>query len=339
MKTDSQELAIAGLVRAHYERNDKEFERIIDHVLSEAKTSSPQLVAQINQLMARVNSGLPLSSDDIKIPQDAQAFFQAKSTHDTLADMALDSATSRGLSRVLLAHANKAKLLMYGLTPARRLLFHGPPGTGKTMAAAVMAKELGLPMFTVNTEAMIDSHLGGTGQNLKKVFSFISTTNAVFLIDEFDSIATSRQDTSSGSGGDVKEMKRVLTSLLVFMESHEPRGLLVCATNLPEVLDGAVMRRFDDIVMFSQPSIQDKLRLIQKVMNLFPSDMCEAGFFSQQPLSPLKLDHIAATPSHALVKLYAQRYAQHVVINDRIVSWSAINKAFGVYNEGNSFEG
>jgi SpoVK/Ycf46/Vps4 family AAA+-type ATPase len=139
-------------------------------------------------------------------------------------------------------------LLQEGLAPARMLLFCGAPGVGKTLAAHWIAKQLNLPLLTLNLATVMSSFLGKTGNNVRAVFEHASQTPCVLLLDEFDAIAKRRDDDT-----DVGELKRLVNVLLQSLDDWPPNSLLIAATNHGDLLDPAVWRRFDRILNFQKP--------------------------------------------------------------------------------------
>jgi SpoVK/Ycf46/Vps4 family AAA+-type ATPase len=97
-------------------------------------------------------------------------------------------------------------------------------------------------------DSLISSYLGETAGNVRKIFEFAQKQPCVLFLDEFDALARSREDT-----GEHNELRRVVNSLLLFIDRIQPRGFLVAATNLDKSLDPAVWRRFDEVVWFDKP--------------------------------------------------------------------------------------
>ena len=129
-----------------------------------------------------------------------------------------------------------------------KLLFCGPPGCGKTLCTEIFAGELGLPLFVVKIDRLISSYLGETATNVRKIFEFARKQPCVLFFDEFDALARSRDD-----NGEHNELRRVVNSLLIFIDRIKPKGFLVAATNLDQSLDPAVWRRFDEVIWFEKP--------------------------------------------------------------------------------------
>ncbi|MFN3242518.1 MAG: AAA family ATPase [Planctomycetota bacterium] len=138
-----------------------------------------------------------------------------------------------------------------GLSPSKSALFTGPPGVGKTLGARWLARELGLPLLTLDLSAVMSSFLGRTGNNLRFVLDYAKGMECVLLLDELDAIAKRRDDDS-----EVGELKRLVTVLLQEVDDWPPNGLLVAATNHPNLLDPAIWRRFEMVVEFPLPDEQ-----------------------------------------------------------------------------------
>lgn len=168
------------------------------------------------------------------------------------------------LQRVLLEQMQSHKLLAHNLSPRRKLLLSGPPGTGKTMTASALAGELKLPLFTIRLEGVITKFMGESAQKLRTIFDAISKTRGVYLFDEFDAFGAKRT-----SGNDVGEIRRVLNSFLQLLEQDRSQSLIIAATNHPELLDRALYRRFDDVLEYSLPEASDVERLLRSRLQEF----------------------------------------------------------------------
>lgn len=167
-----------------------------------------------------------------------------------LPDMILPDAIRSHLERVLSEQRQQQNLRDHGLHPRRKLLLIGPPGSGKTMTAAVLAGELHLPLFTIVLDGLITKFMGETAAKLRLVFDAMQATRGVYFFDEFDAIGARR-----GERQDVGEIRRVLNSFLQFLEQDESQGLILAATNHPELLDKALFRRFDGVIEYSVPDV------------------------------------------------------------------------------------
>jgi SpoVK/Ycf46/Vps4 family AAA+-type ATPase len=143
----------------------------------------------------------------------------------------------------------EALLSREGLMPTRSLLFTGRPGVGKTLAAKWLAREIGKPLMTLDLSAVMSSFLGKTGANVRHVLDYAKSTDCILFLDELDAIAKRRDDLT-----EIGELKRLVTVLLQEIDDWPATGLLLAATNHPDLLDPAIWRRFDAVVEFPMPS-------------------------------------------------------------------------------------
>jgi SpoVK/Ycf46/Vps4 family AAA+-type ATPase len=178
--------------------------------------------------------------------------------------MALSETLSGRLERVIREQRQRERLRSHGFSPLRKLLLIGPPGTGKTMTASVLAGELGLPLFTVQLDGLITKFMGETAAKLRLVFEAIAETRGVYLFDEFDALGSQR-----GTGNDVGEIRRVLNSFLQLLELDDSDSLVTAATNHVGLLDQALFRRFDAVFEYELPTpaiaaevMKDRLALL-----------------------------------------------------------------------------
>jgi len=152
----------------------------------------------------------------------------------------------------LIEEQNRADLLRsYGLEPRSRILLVGPPGNGKTSLAEALATHLMYPLLVIRYENLIGRYLGETASRLQKVFSYVKTRNCVLFFDEFDTIGKERGDTK-----ETGEIKRVVSSLLLQMDSLPSYVVVITASNHPELLDRAVWRRFQLRLELKPPDVK-----------------------------------------------------------------------------------
>lgn len=157
----------------------------------------------------------------------------------TMQSLFLENATHQVFRELIEEQQRKDILRSYGLEPRHRVLLSGPPGNGKTSVAEAIATELLVPLFVVRYEAVIGSFLGETSSRLKRLFDFVRTHQCVLFFDEFDTLGKERGDTH-----ETGEIKRVVSSLLLQIDSLPSHVVVVTATNHAELLDRAVWRRF-----------------------------------------------------------------------------------------------
>jgi SpoVK/Ycf46/Vps4 family AAA+-type ATPase len=164
-------------------------------------------------------------------------------------DLILPMDTRLKLESIILEQKAKDKLYRHGFTPKRKILLIGTPGSGKTMTASVLAGELGLPLIKISYGTLFSSFLGETGKKLQAIFEEMTCTKGLYFFDEFDAIGSQRS-----GGQDVGEIRRVLNLFLIHLENDQSESLIVAATNLPELLDYALFRRFDDVIEYALPT-------------------------------------------------------------------------------------
>ena len=157
-------------------------------------------------------------------------------------------ALHRQLRELVEEHQNANMLEQHGLVPTRTALFTGAPGVGKTLAARWIARELKRPLLKLDLAAVMSSYLGRTGNNLRYVLDYAKSLECVLLLDELDAIAKRRDDST-----EVGELKRLVTVLLQEVDDWPAPGLLIAATNHPDLLDPAMWRRFDVALEFPLP--------------------------------------------------------------------------------------
>ncbi|MBE7156904.1 MAG: ATP-binding protein [Rhodospirillales bacterium] len=172
--------------------------------------------------------------------------------------MVLPLAVETRFQRVEREFAASARLKKYGYRPKRRILLHGPPGCGKTLGAERLAWNTGLPLRRVRFETLLSSYFGETASNLHRVFDDARRTPSALLLDECDTIASSRV-----LRHDVGEVPRIVNTLLQLLEEYSGDGLIIAATNLTENLDSALFRRFDEVIEICLPSVEDIARLLE----------------------------------------------------------------------------
>ena len=153
-------------------------------------------------------------------------------------------------------------LIKAGLQPSKTVLFTGPPGVGKTLAARWLARELGRPLLILDLAAVMSSYLGRTGGNLRHVLDYAKGIDCVLLLDELDAIAKRRDDS-----GEIGELKRLVTVLIQEIDDWPSSGFLVAATNHPELLDPAIWRRFEMILKFPLPESAAITELVKSLLH------------------------------------------------------------------------
>lgn len=176
-----------------------------------------------------------------------------------LSNMVLDENIKKTLYKVIKEQEKWQILKSHNLEPKRKLLLTGAPGTGKTMTAQAIAGELGITVYIIRLDGLMSKYLGESIAKLRLIFDAMNDQRAVYLFDEFDSIGSHRDQNQ-----DVGEIKRVLNSFLINIEKDQSNSIIIAATNLPESLDKALFRRFDEILDYPLPNENHIIEIIKK---------------------------------------------------------------------------
>lgn len=244
---------IKALLSSHAEGDEAQFFSVAMQIAaSEARQGHGKLAEEIRALIDRAKSRTGIagvSPIPLAKPRGELADILSASYPDTkIADMVLAEILEKRLARVVREHRAVRSIRSKGLSPRRKLLLVGKPGTGKTLTASALAGELGLPLFVVRLDGLITKFMGETSAKLRLIFDAMNQTRGVYLFDEFDSIGSER-----GLSNDVGEIRRVVNSFLQMVERDESDSLIIAATNHIDLLDRALFRRFDDIIEFDRP--------------------------------------------------------------------------------------
>ena len=169
------------------------------------------------------------------------------------------------LQKIELAIKNKEHFKNIGLYDIGKVLFVGPPGTGKTSFARALSKKLSIPIVEVHLSMITDQYLGETSKNIDRVFALAKKFDpCIMFIDEFDYIATSR--TASDEHSAIKQAVNTLLKAIDNTSLVEDGVLLIAATNHTRKLDEAVWRRFDEIVDFERPTLEMRKDILDTIL-------------------------------------------------------------------------
>lgn len=153
----------------------------------------------------------------------------------------------------------------FSLPVSNKILFYGPSGCGKTLASYVVAGELEKLMYVINLGAVVSSKLGETSKNISTIFKKAATEDSIIFLDEFDSLGKIR-DYNQDHG----EMKRVVNTILQLFDYLPQETIVIAATNQVNMIDEALLRRFDLKLKLELPNKTQIRELIKLTLQNTP---------------------------------------------------------------------
>ncbi len=252
---------IKALLQSYVEKDDDRFLSIALQVAAhEARNGHGRFAQELRDIVEQAkksyNKNLPISI--AKSLKDSSGLLATTHPKLRLNDLIAPNELKQKLERLIHEQRQMTKLKNHGLSPRRRILLVGPPGTGKTFTASILAGELDYPLFQVRLDAVITKFMGESSAKLRQVFDAISNVRGVYFFDEFDALGSQRSSTN-----DVGEARRILNSFLLMIEQDDSNSVIICATNHIEILDHALFRRFDDVIRYELPTETEIITLFR----------------------------------------------------------------------------
>jgi SpoVK/Ycf46/Vps4 family AAA+-type ATPase len=258
---------IKSLIKSYGEGDENRFfTTAMQIAASEARQGHAIFAQELKQLIEKARKERSTSflekgkTISISIPKrELNELIEVFQPRIKLKDMVLSPIVQESLDKLVNEQRKWEVLKKHNLSPRRKLLLTGAPGTGKTMTAQAIAGELGIAVYIIRLDGLMSKYMGESIAKLRLVFDAMQDHRAVYLFDEFDSIGSHRNQ-----GHDVGEIKRVLNSFLINIEKDQSNSIIIAATNLPESLDKALFRRFDDVISYPLPDNEQIIDLIKK---------------------------------------------------------------------------
>ena len=245
---------VAELIRAMGKKDDANARRAVEVMIAQEKHHNNLQAADM--LQRALNTWSRMLTPLQPLPYAVQNLVWEESALRTMNDLALPATITAQVHAFLSERQHADRLRAAGLPVAHTVLLTGPPGNGKTSLATAMASAFDMPFLAGQSHALIESHLGETSRNVGKLFEYASHNPVVLFLDELDTLGSGRAAEGSSAN---KEYRHVLTSLLMLIDHFPDTSVLVAATNRPDLIDPALIRRFDLALVLPPPSESDIL--------------------------------------------------------------------------------
>ena len=313
---DSIEDDFANLARLAASESHEDTRLLLARLVRKYRQQRPELAARLDQSLKASQTRSAGSSilrrgvavvdpAETALPVDGDSRLALIRVFDDRAGLAppiLPRSVHDAIGAIIRERQERERLAARGIGPTRSAILVGPPGVGKTLSARWIASTLGKPLWVLDLTAVMSSLLGKIGSNLRAALDHAKKHAAVLLLDEIDAIAKRRSDES-----DIGELKRLVTVMLQEVDQWPDSGLLLAATNHPELVDPALWRRFDLVLKFDAPDAAAIAGAIKRFLGddlkLFESwiDVLAAGLQGQslsdveRSINTLRRGHVLQT--------------------------------------------
>ena len=188
--------------------------------------------------------------------------------HVVFEDIMFDKKLETEINQFLREYEHCDILSKYNLPLSNKLLLHGKSGCGKTMTARAIARKLGKKIKVINLGGIVSSKLGETSANIASAFHLVESQEAVLFFDEFDSLGKERNYDNTDSN----EMKRVVNTMLQLIDSLPKHSIIIAATNQINMIDPALLRRFELKLEFKNPNKELLDSFYNKLLAKYPEE-------------------------------------------------------------------
>lgn len=231
---------LTELVRFGMAGDRGKLRKVVEAIIAEERAKNHGVLAsKLEGLLRAVPTDRFASNGSAVLEQKLSSLVQEIAPERSFEDLILPREVREISQEVVQEHHRIDLLRSYNLEPRNRLLLIGPPGNGKTSLAEAFAHALIVPLLVVRYEGVIGTYLGETAVRLHRLLEHVRTRKCVLFFDEFETLGKER-----GDRHETGEIKRVVSSLLMQIDSLPSHVVVIGATNHAELLDRAVWRRF-----------------------------------------------------------------------------------------------
>lgn len=244
---------LCDIIKYGLNNDANNFRRAAEAICAEERSKQHSVLAsKIEELLkntSRANIKDLNTPSVIRNGNSDQSLFWEKSPQKRLEHLVLPNNVLESCREMIDEQMRADLLHSYGLEPRNKMLLIGPPGNGKTSLAEAIAEALMVPLLTVRYESIVGSYLGETASRLSKLIEYAKTRQCVLFFDEFETLGKERGDVH-----ETGEIKRVVSSLLLHIDSLPSYVVVIGATNHDSLLDKAAWRRFQIKLELPRPT-------------------------------------------------------------------------------------
>lgn len=245
---------LTNLVRFGTTGDRARFRKVVEAIIAEERAKQHTVLAStLEEILQSTPAPLPRpappGNGTAVSGHPVEALLHEVNPQRRLDDLVLPKEVMEICRELIQEHHRTDILRSYNLEPRNRVLLIGPPGNGKTSLAEAIAEALMVPLLVVRYEGVVGTYLGETANRLRRLIEHACTRRCVLFFDEFETLGKERGDTH-----ETGEIKRVVSSLLMQIDSLPSHVVVIGATNHPELLDRAVWRRFQVRMALPEPT-------------------------------------------------------------------------------------
>lgn len=259
---------IPNLLRSSIDGDRKTLEATTLMIIRKIRKEFPSIADELSRTLVasgtQVGGTRAIGTQPLPVDKESRYALVNVEKPIEVSEPILNSYAQQQISDFLKERTMMTQFLAAGVLPPNSILLSGPPGVGKTYIVHWLSYKLQLPLVTLDLATSISSYLGRSGQNLRSIFDYAKEQPTLLFLDELDAIAKRRDDIS-----DLGELKRLVNVLLKEIEDYPLTGIVIGATNHPELLDKAIWRRFDRTLTIQLPEVQERKQLLHRHLDSF----------------------------------------------------------------------